>query len=47
MIAIVDYGVGNLHSVASSFRYVGADAAKYIMDNNLCLEEFLALYGVE
>ena len=29
------------------FRYVGADAAKYIMDNNLCLEEFLALYGVE
>ena len=29
------------------FRYVGTDAAKYIMDNNLCLEEFLALYGVE
>ena len=26
------------------FRYVGVDAAKYIMENNLCLEEFLALY---
>ncbi len=29
------------------FRYVGKEAAKYIKDNNLCLEEFLALYGVE
>ena len=29
------------------FRYVGVDAAHYMMDNNLCLEEFLALYGVE
>ena len=29
------------------FRYVGPEAAAYIMDNNLCLEEFLALYGVE
>ena len=26
------------------FRYVGEDAAKYIMENNLCLEEFVALY---
>ena len=26
------------------FRYVGKDAAKYIMENNLCLEEFVALY---
>ena len=26
------------------FRYVGQDAAKYIMDNGLCLEEFVALY---
>ncbi|MDY3287275.1 MAG: imidazole glycerol phosphate synthase subunit HisH [Eubacteriales bacterium] len=25
MLAIVDYGVGNLHSVSSAFRYVGAD----------------------
>lgn len=25
------------------FRYVGKDAAKYIMDNGLCLEEFLEL----
>ena len=29
------------------FRYVGPEAAHYMMDNNLCLEEFLALYGVE
>ena len=29
------------------FRYVGVDAARYMTDNNLCLEEFLALYGVE
>ena len=26
------------------FRYVGEEAARYIMDNNLCLEEFLLLY---
>ena len=26
------------------FRYVGVDAAKYIMENDLCLEEFIALY---
>ena len=26
------------------FRYVGQEAAKYIMENNLCLEEFIALY---
>lgn len=26
------------------FRYVGADAAAYIMEHDLCLEEFLALY---
>ena len=29
------------------FRYVGPEAASYIMENGLCLEEFLALYGVE
>ena len=27
------------------YRYVGREAAQYIMDNNLCFEEFLALYG--
>ena len=26
------------------FRYVGTEAAQYIMDNNLCLEQFVALY---
>ena len=29
------------------FRYVGEEAAKYMTENNLVLEEFLALYGVE
>ncbi len=29
------------------FRYVGQEAARYITENQLCLEEFLALYGVE
>ena len=29
------------------FRYVGMEAARYITDNQLTLEEFLALYGVE
>ena len=29
------------------FRYVGPEAAAYMMENSLCLEEFLALYGVE
>ena len=26
------------------FRYVGVEAATYIMENDLTLEEFLALY---
>ena len=26
------------------FRYVGEEAAKYIMENDLCLEEFIRLY---
>lgn len=29
------------------FRYVGTEVAAYMTENNLCLEEFLALYGVE
>ena len=30
---------------AGHYRYVGKEAARYIMDNHLCFEEFLALYG--
>ena len=26
------------------FRYVGEEAAQYIMEHGICLEEFLALY---
>ena len=29
---------------AGHFRYVGTEAAKFITENNLCLEEFVALY---
>ena len=29
------------------FRYVGVEAAKYITENKLCLEEFVALYQQE
>ena len=29
------------------FRYVGVEAAQYMTENHLTLEEFLALYGVE
>ena len=29
------------------FRYVGVEAATYIMEHDLCLEEFLELYNVE
>ncbi len=27
------------------FRYVGQEAARYMTDNNLCLEEFVDLYS--
>ena len=30
---------------AGHFRYVGVEAAKYITENGLCLEEFFDLYG--
>lgn len=30
--------------IAGHFRYVGEEAAQYIMENDLCLEEFLLLY---
>lgn len=36
------YGVACNHP--AHFRYVGKEAAKYIMENNLCLEEFIMLY---
>ena len=29
------------------FRYVGVEAAVYMTENELTLEEFLGLYGVE
>ena len=29
------------------FRYVGVEAATFMKEENLCLEEFLALYGVQ
>ncbi len=35
------YGVACPHA---HFRYVGKEAARYIMDHDLCLEEFIMLY---
>ena len=36
------YGVACQHP--AHFRYVGKEAAKYMTENNLCLEEFIMLY---
>ena len=36
------YGVACRHP--AHFRYVGEEAARYIMENDLCLEEFLLMY---
>lgn len=36
------YGVKCKHP--AHFRYVGQEAARYITENNLCLEEFLMMY---
>jgi D-alanyl-D-alanine carboxypeptidase len=36
------YGLACQHP--AHFRYVGTEAAHFIMDNGLCLEEFLMLY---
>lgn len=38
------YGVACPHA---HFRYVGVEAAKYIMEHDLCLEEFLSFYDPE
>lgn len=38
------YGMACPHG---HLRYVGVEAATYIMENDLCLEEFLELYGVK
>ena len=46
MIAIVDYGVGNLHSVASSFRYVGAETLVTADAEDLARAEGIVLPGV-
>ena len=35
------YGVACPHC---HFRYVGQTAARYMMDHDLCLEEFISLY---
>ena len=38
------YGVACPHA---HFRYVGVEAAKYITEHDLCLEEFISLYDPE
>ena len=37
-------GITHVMGESWHFRYVGEEAARYMTDNNLCLEEFVALY---
>lgn len=46
MVAIVDYGVGNLFSVRSSLRYIGAEAAVTGDAAEICRAERILLPGV-
>ncbi|MEA4824726.1 MAG: imidazole glycerol phosphate synthase subunit HisH [Clostridiaceae bacterium] len=46
MLAIVDYGVGNLHSVASAFRFVGADTIVTADAESLIRADGIILPGV-
>ena len=39
-------GITHVMGESWHFRYVGVEAAQYMTENNLCLEEFVALYGV-
>ena len=39
-------GITHVMGESWHFRYVGQEAARYMTDNNLCLEEFVGLYGV-
>ena len=38
-------GITHVMGESWHFRYVGQEAARYMTDNNLCLEEFVALYS--
>jgi glutamine amidotransferase len=46
MIAIVDYGMGNLRSVAKAFEFLGADVAVTSRPEDLAAAEKLVLPGV-
>lgn len=46
MIAIIDYGVGNLFSLTSSFKYVGADIVVTSDPNQIKKAEKIILPGV-
>ena len=46
MIAIVDYGVGNLHSVASALQYVGADTVVTADAGEIARADGIILPGV-
>ena len=38
-------GITHVMGESWHFRYVGQEAARYMTDNNLCLEEFVSLYS--
>ena len=46
MIAIIDYGVGNLFSLSSSFSYIGADVKVTGCPNDILAADKLILPGV-
>ena len=46
MIAIIDYGVGNLFSLVSSFKSIGVDAVVTDREEVICAAEKLILPGV-
>ena len=46
MIAIIDYGVGNLFSLISSFRKIGAEICVTADPEILCQADKLVLPGV-
>ena len=46
MVAIIDYGVGNLFSLQSSFRYIGVDCVVSSTDTEIRAADHVVLPGV-
>ena len=46
MIAIIDYGVGNIFSLSCSFKYIGADAVLTADRDTIAKADRIILPGV-